>query len=247
MTRDALLALDLGNSALKGARFDGERLVASFRLAADPSTWTDALRAHALPGLRCALASVVPTRTPALVAALEALTGAPPAVVDATSPLPFRMAYDTPETLGADRLAAAAGAHALFGRHDPLVVIDAGTAATVEVLADGTYLGGAIAPGPDLLRRALAQGTAQLPEVPPETPARCIGRSTREALQAGVAAAFVGGLRYLLAATRRELGRRPFVVVTGGWGAALAGPLHADAHEPALVLHGVRVLAGPPA
>ncbi|MDX1532136.1 MAG: type III pantothenate kinase, partial [Rhodothermales bacterium] len=102
---------------------------------------------------------------------------------------------------------------------------------------------GAIGPGPDLLRRALARGTAQLPEVGAELPPSPIGRSTVEAVQVGVMVPFLDGVRGLLVRTAAVLDAEPFVVATGGWGGWLAERIDGiDRVEPDLVLHGVRVL-----
>src|SRR5690606_2623443 len=141
----------------------------------------------------------------------------------------------------------AAGAHALYREAQPdrpLVVVDAGTAVTVEVVsADDVFLGGTIGAGPDLVRRALAGGTAQPPDVAPGLPPRAIGRSTREAIQSGLLFPFLDGVRGLLTRIADELGTEPYAVATGGWGTLLAEHVPAIVHaEPHLVLHGVRAL-----
>lgn len=246
------LALDIGNTAVKGGLFDGPDLVRTFRFATDVTASVPAYRhalRHHLDGTdvrRIGLASVVPAVTVRVAEAVQAETLQLPLVVRHTLALPFAMGYETPETLGTDRIAAAAGAHALYRpAHDsPLVVVDAGTAVTVEVLsADDVFLGGVIGAGPDLVRRALAGGTAQLPDITPAVPRRAIGRSTREALQAGMLLPFLDGVRGLLGRIADELEAEPFVVATGGWAALVAEHVPAIDHaEPHLVLHGVRAL-----
>lgn len=248
-----ILALDIGNTAVKGGLFDGAALSRTFRFATDPAASVPAYRhalRHHLAGAevrRVGIASVVPAVTGRLAEAVRAETLRPALVVQHTLVLPFAMGYETPETLGTDRLAAAAGALARYraarpGR--PLVVVDAGTAVTVEVVsADDVFLGGAIGAGPDLVRRALAGGTAQLPEVMPVLPRRAVGRSTREAIQSGLLLPFLDGTRGLLARITDELRTEPFAVATGGWGALLAEHLpEIDHAEPHLVLHGIRAL-----
>jgi type III pantothenate kinase len=248
-----VLALDIGNTAIKGGLFNGTALRRTFRLATDPAASVPAYRhalRHHLDGAeidRVGIVSVVPTVGALVTEAARAETMQLPFVVSHRSPLPFAVGYETPETLGTDRIAAAAGAWALY--HDdapdrPLVVVDAGTAVTLEVVsADGTFLGGTIGAGPDLVRRALARGTAQLPEVDARLPRRAVGRSTKEALQAGLMWPFLDGVRGLLARTADELGADPVVVATGGWSELLAAHVEAVDHvEPDLVLHGVRAL-----
>lgn len=100
-------------------------------------------------------------------------------------PLPFEVAYETPETLGVDRLAAVAAAHALYPR-TACLVIDAGTCITYEYLtAEGTYLGGDISPGLRMRLRAMHEFTGKLPLVPKVLPKGEIGKSTATALQNG--------------------------------------------------------------
>jgi type III pantothenate kinase len=163
--------------------------------------------------------------------------------------LPFTLGYETPHTLGTDRLAAAVAAWQRYGTDTSgaprsVVAIDAGTALTYEVIdRHGTYRGGAIGAGPDLMRRALNSGTAQLPAVAPEVPARAIGRSTHEALQAGIMLGFVDSVRGMLHRIANELEDDPYVLITGGWSGFLHEHLPAvDAIEPHLVLLGIRDL-----
>ncbi|PVZ08076.1 type III pantothenate kinase [Porphyromonas loveana] len=104
------------------------------------------------------------------------------------TPVPIRVAYDR-RTLGADRLAAAVGAHSLYPNCE-LLVIDAGTAITYEhIAADGTYLGGNIAPGIQLRFKALHHFTGRLPLVEQPSLSQEIplyGGTTEEAIVAGV-------------------------------------------------------------
>ena len=257
------LVLDIGNSGAKGGLFSGEVLKHTFRLAlpAEPSeaVWAEALRAALQAGAlkeapdaasvaRVGLASVVPSATPPARAALCQVTGCRAEVVRPEMTLPFTLAYETPQTLGTDRLAAAAAAWTRYcGPGEGLIVLDAGTALTFEVIdAGGTLLGGAIGAGPDLLRRALRTGTAALPDAslgaslgaPPP-----VGRSTQSALQSGIFYSFVDGARGLIDRLAATLGGAPVVVATGGWSALLARHIERIDHvEPHLVLHGIRAL-----
>ncbi len=238
-----MLALDLGNSALKAALFDGDAVTAARFPWADDwhsalAEWLDARPAPSATGL----ASVVPHRTAAVEQILETRGWPGPTHLHAHLPLPLRIGYATPETLGADRLAAALAAYTRYGRTRPVVVLDAGTALTYEVVdAGGTYLGGAIAPGAALLVRSLAEHTAQLPAVPFEAPASPIGDSTRAALQSGLVYGFLDGIDGMLTRLERALGQPPFVVATGGWGAFAARHIaRIDAVRPLLVLEGIR-------
>ena len=247
----SFLALDAGNSSVKAAVWGDGRWGETARWPPDGDVNAWAGRLAALPGAGgVGVASVVPALTPTLVSAVRAALGAEAVVVSAALPLPFRLAYRTPHTLGADRLAAAVAAWALVGgTGGPVVALDAGTAITTDVVAptpDGpVYLGGAILPGPDLLRRALAHGTGALPDVPLSAPPSPIGATTAEAVQAGLSALVVDGVAGLLRRTAGALGAEPVVVATGGWAPWLAEHLDGiDRVVPTLVLDGVRQLAG---
>lgn len=102
------------------------------------------------------------------------------------TPVPLKNAYNTPETLGSDRLAAAVGGWKHFpGRN--ILTIDAGTAITFDFTsADGTYQGGSISPGIRLRYRALNQFTERLPLLEPEIDALLIGTDTNSSIHSGV-------------------------------------------------------------
>lgn len=243
------LAVDAGNSSVKAAAWDGERWGPVARWPSAPAgadVWAARLAEVAPDARHAGVASVVPTLTLVLAEAARVVTGHDPVVVAASLSLPFRLAYRTPHTLGADRLAAAAAAwHSAGQGGRPVVALDAGTAITVEVVsAEPAYLGGAILPGPDLLRQSLRGGTGQLPDVPWAAPASPIGTSTVEAIQAGLAVLVADGVAGLLRRTAGVLRARPVTVATGGWAPWLAEHVaEIDRVEPALVLDGIRLLS----
>lgn len=133
-------------------------------------------------------------------------------VLDASVPLPVKLAYSTPSTLGADRIAAAAGAAALSPGCDCLIV-DMGTAITYDYLrADGTFIGGNIAPGVFVRLEALQHFTKALPLVETDGDVPRWGYSTETALRAGAIRGVVGELQYY----RHALPRDARVFLTGG-------------------------------
>jgi type III pantothenate kinase len=126
---------------------------------------------------------------------------------------------ENPHAVGFDRLFAARGAHAILA--SAAVVVDAGTALTVDALQveEGrpVFLGGAIAPGPRLLALALGSGTTNLPEVEARPTLAGLGRSTREAIQIGIARGFAGAALELVESVGRQAGiSESPVVLTGG-------------------------------
>lgn len=249
------LAIDVGNSTLKGGLFDGTDLTRVFNVsvaAADQSTtaWDEALEPH-LDGVaidQVGLSSVVPPTARAVRTALRQYTDAAVVAVRPGMSLPFTLAYDTPDTLGMDRLAAAAAGWVEHGRASApsrsVLVVDAGTAVTCEVVhRNGTYQGGVIAAGPALVQRALQAGTAQLPDVPLTLPDDPVGRSTTTALQSGIMWGLIDAVNGMTTRLAAHLPDPPHVVATGGWSELLTDHLtptpRRDAH---LVLEGIRVL-----
>jgi len=243
------LILDIGNSAVKWGRFaDSGSLTLTGRLALSPSradakAWRTALQADAIPeAQRVGIVSVVPQATQRAQPAIEAQFARLAQVLRVEGQLPFAMHYDTPHTLGTDRLAAAAAAWYAHGRepHRSVLAIDAGTALTIEVIDDEpAYRGGVIAPGPRLLRDALATGGAQLPAVDLSAPPHPIGDSTAHALQSGIIHGFTAMATGLVERLANTLPDTPHIALTGGAAPLLREALpRLDTHDPHLVLRG---------
>jgi type III pantothenate kinase len=136
--------------------------------------------------------------------------------LSAQTPLPYKNNYETPETLGKDRLAAVAGAQALWPDKN-LMVIDTGTCITIDFLDNnGNYLGGNICPGPELRYYAMNEHTDALPLVERNTDGfNLIGQNTTEALQNGGISACVVELEGWIDRSREQF-EDLHVVISGG-------------------------------
>ncbi|WP_018476408.1 type III pantothenate kinase [Pontibacter roseus] len=136
--------------------------------------------------------------------------------LSAQTALPVSNDYKSPETLGADRIAAAVGAHYFFPERNCLV-IDAGTAITYDFInAAGHYQGGGIAPGIHMKFKALHTFTGRLPlvqEIKAEFP--LIGQTTQESLESGVLAGTLAEVEGIIRAYRRKT-ERLLVILCGG-------------------------------
>ena len=107
-------------------------------------------------------------------------------MLDSKTPIPLKLKYGTPETLGHDRIAAAVGAYTIYPDRNVLI-IDMGTAITFDIISDsGEYLGGNISPGMALRFKSLHEHTARLPLIEGDANFPEIGRDTKSALVAGV-------------------------------------------------------------
>lgn len=124
---------------------------------------------------------------------------------------------DTADSTGSDRLYAARAADELTAGR-PAIVVDVGTAMTVDLVCGGVFKGGAIAPGPYLMAQSLGAGAAQLFEVEPRPGVSALGLDTKEALEAGVTFGLRGSARALVEGLAGELSGsvKPKVFVTGG-------------------------------
>lgn len=158
--------------------------------------------------------------------------------------LPLEINVESPERVGMDRLIAAVAANQRREPHRPAIIVDAGTAITVDLVdADGVFQGGVILPGFRLSARALADGTDLLPNVDAtfrnEAP-QVIGKSTTAAIRSGLFWGGVGAIRELVARTSAELQTAPQIFVTGGDAERVTGYLAEDAQFVSdLVLRGV--------
>ena len=187
-----------------------------------------------------AIGSVVPPLTSTLAEMCERHLGAVVTLIDARTPLPIRIAIDEPLTVGADRIANTLAAATLYKRDT--IAVDLGTATTFDcITADGTFVGGIIAPGVQSGAETLVRRTAKLPRVELDKPARVIGKRTESALRSGI---FFGAVEAIDGIVRRikEEWRRPeaLVVATGGL-APVIGPhcKTVDRIEPFLTLYGL--------
>ncbi len=241
-----LLALDLGNSRLKACLlpdWDGAPSV----FLEGHSELDEWLGQPSVLPRAVGLASVASEeRTHELARRLEDTLALRPRI---NPDCGLALDLETPDTTGRDRLYAARAAVEMTGH--PCVVVDAGTALTVDAVRPGVFLGGAIAPGPGLLARALSDGGARLCEIEPEPGAEALGRSTRAALRSGVAVGFEGAALHLVERVAAEAGLAPDapVVLTGGARGFLTQVLEAAARplrvDPLLVLRGLaRALDG---
>ena len=149
--------------------------------------------------------------------------------------------YSPANAVGADRLANALGALKRFS--PPLIVVDFGTATTFDTVdASGTYVGGAIMPGPEVAASSLTSRTAKLPSIALEKPATAIGKSVVHSLQSGLVLGYADAVDGLVSRIKRELSGEVKVVATGGLGALFAEVCgQIEEYDAYLTLDGLRI------
>jgi type III pantothenate kinase len=243
-----LLCIDVGNSHIKAAVNSGRgwkrlRTTESDRFKSDGTlAWSKRDRSYA--ATHVAVSSVMPSLNRKLDRAVREVCGVRPWYITHRARFPFRVQVASPGSVGVDRLCAAAGAVRHGARS--VIVVDVGSAITVDLVATGAYRGGLIMAGPGLALRALSRFAEQLPAIDfvripnPFTLART---DTRSAMILGAGHGTVGaikeGVRYLHGSTRR----RPRILLTGGGAASIRARLPKTwSHRPDLVLEGVHLL-----
>lgn len=168
---------------MKVAVFEGEAMVASLSApCADPEPVRTLLTFHHVEGIAYCC---VGNDHAGIAATIKEEREIPFLELTAETPLPIRVDYPR-QTIGADRIAAAVGVCEAF----PVLVVDAGTAVTSDLVADGAFLGGNIAPGLALRFRSLNDYTSRLPLLDAEGKIPLLGHDTETAIRSGVA----GGL-----------------------------------------------------
>jgi len=178
------LILDLGNTRAKVAKVNRAGIVALEAFNYDQLESLAKFTHHneAYDGI--ILGSVIDIEAPAVKKIINRLPQKP-LILSHKTPIPITNNYQTPETLGIDRLAAAVGANNNFP-HSNVLVIDIGTAITYDLInSNGVYLGGNISPGINIRLKSLNTFTSKLPLVEANFQSSLFGKNTIEAIQSG--------------------------------------------------------------
>lgn len=250
-----ILVFDVGNSETTIGLFTAEMLRGHWRIITSVPRTADEygvliknLLAHSgyeidrIDGV--AIGSVVPAVTGPLVEACSRyLPVSSSIVVDAKAGLPIRLDVDEPMTVGADRIINTLAASRMFGRD--CIVVDLGTATTFDcITAEGTFIGGVIAPGVQTSAETLTRRTSKLPATELSVPQRAIGRRTEDCIRSGVIFGAADAIDGMVRRIKSEWPHRehPLVVATGGF-AEMFGKLckEFDRVEPYLTLQGLQM------
>ena len=209
------LAIDQGNSRTKVALFNDEgRIVKNFIYKSFAAS--DIEKLFSLYPISDSIISSVVNIEPAVVNALNRLSKHF-VLFDHFTPVPIRNGYNSPETLGQDRLAAAVGAAYLCPKQN-ILIIDAGSAITYDFVSDeGEFVGGNIAPGIKMRLTMLHRMTKKLPQVEVEENELLplFGKTTRDAIAAGVIRGIVYEVKGYIRSLNAQL-KQLTVMLTGG-------------------------------
>jgi type III pantothenate kinase len=252
-----LLAVDVGNTNVVFAAFQGSDIRARWRIATDPRRTADEyavwlMQLMAIEDIeraevdRVIVSTVVPRARHNLEVLAEKYFGTRALVAgEGDAQWGIAIDVDEPGSLGSDRAVNAIAAHA--AHEGDLIVVDFGTATTFDVVDfSGAYKGGIIAPGINLSLDALVNNTAKLPRVAIEAPhsSSVIGRNTEDQMLIGVFWGYVAMIEGLVARLRAEIARPAKVVATGGLAVLFQEHTRIfDAVDADLTLNGLAILA----
>lgn len=247
------LLVDVGNTTINLGLAEGDELVNSWRLHTNREwtadelffQWQSMIGESFGPGLELTIASVVPELSRTIRRMARSRLDQDPYFLESPwEASAVSVETDYPDEVGADRVAGAEAMVALYG---PGIVVDFGTATTIDFIdTSGNYRGGVIIPGFQAASRGLADETALLPSISPENTSEFGFSNTREALESGLVYGMAGSVGRIIDEFRDQgVSEEAPVVATGG-GAELFLDICDEItdHAPELVLRGLLRIAG---
>lgn len=249
-----IFVMDIGNTNIKAAVFDGKTLLKRWRCVTEPSMTSDqygiimadlfryhGLDMKAIEGIM--ISSVVPTINFTIEHMCGDYFGMEPRFLVPGMKTGLNIKYENPRELGSDRIANAVAVSTLYG--GPSIFIDFGTATTYGVVSDkNEFLGGAIGPGLRMMNRAIASGTAKLPSIELVMPQKVIGRTTVANIQSGIIYGYIGSVEKIVSGMKAEIGCPDAqVIATGGMAHMVKNNSSViDVINPDLTLTGLRII-----
>ncbi len=221
-----LLVIDIGNTNITIGCLEEEKICFDARIATDRARTSDQYGVEIKNMLEafgvqlsdihdCIISSVVPPVFNSVRTGVYKITGREPMVVRPGLKTGLNICMDTPSQVGADRIVIAVAA--LTKYKAPLILIDMGTATTIEVVEpENRYVGGVIIPGVRISMDALTSRTAQLPGISLDRPGKVVAKNTVACMRSGImygTAAMLDGMIDLIG---QELGHESTVIATGG-------------------------------
>ena len=249
-----ILTLDIGNTNMKTALFDGIEMKEYWGLSTNRNRTSDEYGMAMMNLLNhygidrgqvegVMMSSVVPQINFTIEHMCRNYFGMEPMKIEPGVKTGINIKYENPRELGSDRIANAVAAYELYG--GPCITIDFGTATSFGAIsAKGEFLGGAICPGLKLAADALTERTAKLPRFELVKPENVIGRNTVTNMQAGIVYGYIGQIKYLVNRMKKEMGVDGIkVIATGGLAVLVAGESSViDVMDGLLTLKGLRII-----
>ncbi len=248
-----LLAIDIGNTNLVIGCMENDQILFKARIATDRLRTSDQYGVEIKNMLEaygvqikdiddCIISSVVPPVFNSVKTGVIKIIGKQPMVVGPGLKTGLNIHVDVPSQVGSDRIVIAVAALAEYKA--PLILMDLGTATTIEVVEpENTYLGGVIIPGVKISLDALTSRAAQLPGISLDKPKTVIGKNTIDCMRSGMIYGTAAMIDGLIDRMEEELGHTSTLVATGGM-AQFITPLckHEIILEKDLLLKGLNII-----
>ena len=221
-----LLAIDIGNTNIVLGGIRDDEILFQARIATDRIKTSDQYGVEIKNMLEafdvrredisdCIISSVVPPVFHSVRTGVVKVIGKEPMVVGPGLKTGLNIRVDVPSQVGSDRIVIAVAALAEYKA--PLILMDLGTATTIEVVEEGnTYVGGVILPGVKISLDALTSRAAQLPGISLDQPKRVVGKNTVDCMRSGVMYGTAATIDGLVERMEEELGYHATLVATGG-------------------------------
>ncbi len=249
-----LMAVDIGNTNITIACFDGSQIKATFRLTTKTQRTSDEYGSNLINfmhafNLRVAdienviISSVVPKVMHSFTNSIRKYIYKEPILIGPGLKTGISVQTDNPRQVGADRIVDLAGCMAAYGGN--ALVIDFGTATTYDyVSAQGVFQYGVTAPGIEISAKALWTQAAKLPEIEIRKPDTILAKNTITSMQAGLVYGYIGQCEYIIKQFKKELGIEDLkVIATGGLGRIIASHTDLiDVYDPELTFKGLKAI-----
>ena len=248
-----LLGIDIGNTNVKMACFDGDEIAMSLRLATVTGKTSDEYGLNVIDLLKSGgisqkditaviLSSVNPNLNYTFDHMVQYYFKVKPLVVGSGIKTGLNIKYSDPKTLGSDRIVNSVAAYYTYG--GPVIVVDCGTATTFNVISEkGEFLGGLISFGLKTSADALSGCTAKLPKIELTPPPNIVCKTTTTNMQSGIINGFIGMVSYIISKIKQETGySNAKVVATGGLSELIGADSCIDVFDRTLTLRGLNII-----
>ena len=248
-----IIAIDVGNTSIAIGGFQSNDLKFVVRLSTDVTKTEDEyaskiLNVMNLHGVNrgnvegAIISSVVPPLNSVMKSAIQLSYGVEPLMVSPGIKTGIGILCDSPSSVGADLICSCVAANTLYSA--PSLIIDIGTATKMIVTnKNGAFIGVSIIPGVMMGLKALAKGTAQLPQVGLEAPATVVGKNTVDCMKSGVIFGHASMMDGMIDRINAEVGEELPVIVTGGYASVIAPHCnHKMITDEQLVLKGLNII-----
>lgn len=248
-----LLVVDIGNTNITLGIYEGDTLVASFRLTTKMQRTSDEfgitiINFLATKDIRPSdihdviISSVVPKIMYSFMNSIRKFINVEPIVIGPGSKTGISVKTEFPKEVGTDRIVNAAAVNSIYG--GPAIIIDFGTATTYDYInANGEFMYVIISPGIEISAQALWTQTAKLPEIEIKMLDSILARNTITSMQAGLLYGYIGSVEYIVSQMKKELNENMRVIATGGMGRVIYNETNSiDIYDPDLTFKGMKVI-----